>query len=79
MNYFEEIKILMNKYAENREIQGEVALSEYINSLNFINLIVDIEEKFDVKIADEDLMSPSFESVQAIANFLSIHAPTFCG
>lgn len=49
--------------------EGEYSLLE-LDSLTFINLIFNIEEKFSISINYEDLLKENFDSVDHICNIL---------
>ncbi len=51
--------------------QDNFILNEYIlDSLTFVSMIVEIEEKFNVRIPDEYLSSNSLETYKDIENML---------
>ena len=51
--------------------QDNFILNEYIlDSLTFVSMIVEIEEKFNVRITDEYLSSNSLETYKDIENML---------
>ena len=42
------------------------------DSMGFVSLINFIEESFDIKAQDSELLEDNFESINAIANFVSV-------
>lgn len=42
----------------------------YLDSMGFIVLITFLEEEFNIKTKDEDLLEENFESINAITNFI---------
>jgi acyl carrier protein len=43
----------------------------YFDSMGFVALIAFLEEKYKVKVNDDELLEENFESIQAIADFVS--------
>lgn len=43
----------------------------YFDSMGFMLLITFIEEEFNIKVGDADLLEENFESINAITNFIS--------
>lgn len=43
----------------------------YFDSMGFVSLIAFIEDKYKVKVNDDELMEENFETIQAIAGFVS--------
>lgn len=41
-----------------------------LDSLDIMNLIVELESEFDIEIDPEDILSENFESVEAIATLI---------
>jgi len=42
----------------------------FIDSMGFITLITYLEEEFDIKTVDADLLEENFESINAITDFV---------
>ena len=42
----------------------------YFDSMGFVLLITFLEEQFDIKTVDADLLEENFESINAITNFV---------
>ncbi len=43
----------------------------YFDSMGFVSLIAFIEEKYKVKVHDDELIEENFESISAIADFVA--------
>lgn len=41
------------------------------DSLSLLNFILELESKFDIVIADDDLVPDNFTSIDSIANYIS--------
>lgn len=71
----EEIKsyILQSVHAEKEKIQNETLVFKegYFDSMGFITLISFLEEKYNIRTGDEDLIEENFESINAITDFVS--------
>ncbi len=44
--------------------------SGYIDSIGIIKFIVEIEQRFNVQISDEDIMSEKFKTVKGLADII---------
>ena len=42
----------------------------YFDSMGFVSLIAFLEDKFEVKTADDDLIEENFESINAIVHYV---------
>jgi acyl carrier protein len=42
-----------------------------MDSMGFISIIDFLEESFSISVADNELIEPNFESINAISNFIS--------
>jgi len=75
MSVKEEIKeyIIQETFASNGQIQDNTLIFKegYFDSMGFVKLITFLEEKFSIKTVDTDLMEENFESINAIADFIS--------
>lgn len=60
-------------FAENHKIQDDSLLFKegYFDSMGFIMLITYIEEEFAFSVGDADLVEENFESINAIASYIS--------
>ena len=65
--------VLQETFAEKNKIQNDSLIFKegYFDSMGFIKLITFIEEEFNIKTVDGDLMEENFESINAIADFVS--------
>lgn len=43
----------------------------YFDSMGFVRLVSFLENEFEVRISDEDLVEKNFESINAISSFVS--------
>jgi acyl carrier protein len=59
-------------YIDIDKIQNNTLLFKegYFDSMGFIRLIAFIEEEFDIKTVDADLVEENFESIDAITAFI---------
>lgn len=64
--------VQQSTYADLEKIQNNTLLFKegYFDSMGFISLIAFIEEEFDIKTVDADLIEENFESIDAIAGFI---------
>jgi acyl carrier protein len=60
-------------YKEPELIKEDTLLFQegFFDSMGFVLLIDFIEEKFNIKTSDEDLIEENFESINAICKFIS--------
>lgn len=57
---------------DKNEIDEESILTDYgMDSLNFVELIVRIEEEYDISIEDEDLLIENFNTISKIKLYLT--------
>lgn len=42
-----------------------------IDSMNVLELVMFIEEKYNIKVSDNDIIPDNFDSVERLANFVS--------
>jgi acyl carrier protein len=65
--------VQQSTYADLEKIQNNTLLFKegYFDSMGFISLIAFIEEEFDIKTIDADLIEENFESIDAIAGFIA--------
>ena len=64
--------ILQETFADSKQIQDDTLVFKegFFDSLGFVRLITYLEEEFDIKISDTDLVEVNFESINAITAFL---------
>lgn len=64
--------ILQQTFAEKDKIQNDTLIFKegFFDSMGFIMLITFIEEEFDIKTSDADLIEENFESVNAITSYI---------
>jgi acyl carrier protein len=65
-------QIHQSTYVEKNKIQDNSLIFKegYFDSMGFVVLITFLEEKFSIKIGDEDLIEENFESINAITDFI---------
>ena len=65
--------VLQQTFAEKEKIQYDTLLFRegYFDSMGFIMLITFIEDEFSIKTNDSDLIEENFESINAIASFIT--------
>ncbi len=65
--------ILDSVHAEKEKIQNDTLVFKegFFDSMGFITLISFLEEEFNIKTGDEDLIEENFESINAITGFIS--------
>lgn len=62
---------IIKKKLESEELQLSSKLDEIgIDSLNYVSIIVEIEEEFDIEFDDDLLVSSRFESIENIAQYV---------
>jgi acyl carrier protein len=64
--------ILQQTYAEKSKIQDDSLIFKegYFDSMGFIMLITFIEEEFEIRVGDADLVEENFESINSIASYI---------
>lgn len=64
--------VLNAVYVEKEKIRNDSLLFRegYIDSMGFILLITFLEEKFKIRINDNDLIEENFESIDTITSYL---------
>jgi len=76
MNKSQVVEIIINIMKTNNIIKGEVSINEEgslskeygVNSLHVIQLIVGIEEQFNLEFNDTELMMANFDTISCIAD-----------
>ena len=64
--------VLQNTHAPGTSINDESHIFKegYYDSMGFILMIAFIEDEFDIKTIDEDLLEKNFKSINAISKFI---------
>jgi acyl carrier protein len=64
--------VLLETFAEGEKIQNEslVFKEGYFDSMGFVRLVSFLENEFNLKIYDADLVEENFESINAITDFV---------
>lgn len=62
-----EILIQVKKELEAKLDNSGLVSDGFLDSLDIMNLIMELENKFEIEIDPEDVLSENFESVEAIA------------
>ena len=62
----EKILVQVKKEAESNLDSAELVSAGILDSLDIMNLIMELEGGFDIEIDPEDVLSENFESVDAI-------------
>jgi acyl carrier protein len=76
---FTEDKNVIAEYIKKNTHKESILINEdsllfregFFDSMGFVLLIDFIEEKFNIKTSDEDLIEENFESINAIAKYIS--------
>ena len=69
-----EIEKILRKIIKNKNINlNKLDLSEFLDSLQMLNLIVALEKKFKLKIKDRYIESKNFENINKIKQILEIN------
>ena len=65
--------IIKASYVEEEQVNNNTLIFELgiMDSMGFMSLIAFIEESFSIQAKDNDLLEANFESVEAIASFVS--------
>lgn len=66
-NQIKDILVKVNKTVETNLDKSTLVTDGNLDSLDIMNIIMDLERKFDIEIEPEDVLSENFESVKAIA------------
>ncbi len=61
-----EILVRVRKESESHLDSYSLISDGILDSLDIMNLIIELEEKFDIEIDPEDVLSENFESVDAM-------------
>lgn len=65
--------VLASTFTDSKKIDENTFLFKegFFDSMGFVSLISFIEEKYQIQINDNDLVEENFESINAIAQFIS--------
>ena len=65
--------VLRETFVEADKIQDDTLIFKegFFDSMGFIKLITFIEEEFNIRTSDTDLVEDNFESIKAIALFIN--------
>ena len=65
--------VLETSFSDRDKITDTVYLFKdgYFDSMGFVSLIAFIEDKYKFKVNDEELVEENFETIQAIAGFVT--------
>lgn len=68
----EELIEIIKKYVPNIELNENLELIEdgLIDSIQLVEIIIDISEKFQVDISGDDIDPDNFQSIQSIWNLI---------
>lgn len=61
-----EILVKVKQETEAHLDSAQLVTDGVLDSLDIMNLVMELEEEFDIEIDPEDVMSDNFESVEAI-------------
>jgi len=69
--------ILNTSYVSNDQVNNDTLIFQegIMDSMGFISIINFIEESFSITASSNDLLESNFESINAIANFVSRKLP----
>jgi acyl carrier protein len=64
--------ILEKVYKDKSKIKSNTPLFKqgYFDSMGFMMLVSDLEEEYNIKIIDEDLVEENFDTINIITNFV---------
>ena len=64
--------VLENSHTSGTSINDDSLIFNegYLDSMGFISMITFLEDEFNIKTSDEDLIEKNFESINAISNFI---------
>ena len=65
--------ILKETLTENNKIKDDTLVFKegYFDSMGFVMLITFLEQEFNIKTVDSDLVEENFESINAISDFVA--------
>ncbi len=65
--------LLSETFADKSKLADETLIFKegFFDSMGFVMILTFIEENFDVKAGDSDLVEENFESINAITEFIS--------
>lgn len=60
MNIHEKVSNIFTKYSKNADINNDTSLKELgLDSLDLVEVLMDIEEEFNIEFEDEEMMALS--------------------
>jgi len=64
--------VIQSAYGSENEINESTLIFRdgFFDSMGFVMLITFVDEDFNVKVTDEELIEENFESINAIADFI---------
>ena len=66
-----EKKIIKILKSINKNIKFELTLSDQLDSMQFLNCIVDIEKKFKIKIKEKEIKISNFKDINSIKKLIN--------
>jgi acyl carrier protein len=66
-----EKKIIKILKSINKNIKFELNLSDQLDSMQFLNCIVDIEKKFKIKIREKEIKISNFKDINSIKKLIN--------
>lgn len=65
--------IIRETFTDNSKIKDDTLIFKegYFDSMGFVMLITFLEEEFNIKTVDSDLIEENFESINAITDFIA--------
>lgn len=74
MNIYEQIYEVVNELINDKNNEYQITGSSYeemiTNSLDFIQMIVKLEQKFDIEFEDDVLVSDIFNSIDTLEKYI---------
>ena len=55
---------------QSAELDGDSKLEDIVDSITFVNIVVDIEDEFDFEFEDDMLIVSKFETVNDFINYV---------
>lgn len=65
--------VLETTFSDKEKITENIYLFRdgYFDSMGFVSLIAFIEDKYNIKVKDDELVEENFETIRAIADFVT--------
>ena len=66
--------IIESSYSDPEKIKDETLIFKegFFDSMGFVNLLGFLEENFNIKMDDKDLVEENFESINSISKFVTL-------